>query len=594
FTECKILNDKVIYAVHKGYLQNQDVDAISQIIADIFRTGYFKNSQPYFVADYSGVTGGSWYGRVRFLKAFKSLKDRYGPPKAFIIIIGKRTVNIAMKMAQKKMGPPMFFVKDLNEALSLVRRLEDPSRQGLPSPLPGEQNEEPGNPYEKYEDEIMDFIASLAWHTPGTILKDADDNHPFKSVFDAISLVKLDVDELLLESKKAREEAEFANNAKSQFLATISHEIRTPLNGILGMTDLLLGSSLTEDQRDQLKDIKYSGESLKDIINEILDFAKIEAGKVDLDNTVFNLGDLIERAIATVGVKAHDKKLALLSHIAPDVPNMLKGDPVRIRQVLLNLIDNGVKFTNEGEVRLSIAKKSETDRLVSLEFSVSDTGLGIPEDKISTIFEKFSQVDNSSTRHYSGTGLGLAIVRSLVQLMGGTIEVESNFGKGSRFFFEIFLEKSLERQDRKKEELEVSLDTSLSGPQNEIIVPHLSILLAEDNLINRKLVDRYLKMKGWDVVHAQNGTEAIQKYQENSVDIILMDIQMPEMDGYEATLKIRELEASTGKHVPIIALTAHALESYMKKSHSSGMDDYLTKPIDPIKMYRVIQNLIGH
>lgn len=581
FSEFKVLKDRVLYAVHKGYLRKQDVEPVTQIIFNIFKEGFFQHSAPYLVSDYSAVTGASWYGRVKFLASFRALKSVRGMPRAFIMITGGQIINIAMKLAQKKMGVRMVFVKDLEEAMSEVHRLESLPPQEPSTRSARRRKKKSGNPFEKYEDELMDFIGSLTWDTPGKQTKDIPDNYPFKSIFDAISLIKLDIDEMLLESKKAREEAESANNAKSRFLANISHEIRTPLNGILGMTDLLLKSQVTDDQQDQLLDIKYSGEVLMDIIDEILDFSKIEAGKVDLDFRVFRLRDLVSRVLLMLSIKAHEKGLELTSNVAADIPDTLNADSARIRQVLINLIGNAVKFTNQGAVRLDIRKKGETDRLVILEFSVSDTGVGIEQDKIPLIFEEFSQVENATVGQRSGTGLGLSIVHRLVRLMGGEINVESAVGKGSRFFFEIPLEKAVERP----------LITPPPAPAAGKEFAGLNVLLVEDNLINRKLVERWLKLKGCGVILATNGKESLQKYRENILDVILMDIQMPEMDGYEAAEKIRELEAVSGKHVPIVALTAHALESYMKRSYSSGMDDFLTKPIDPEEMYRVIEKV---
>jgi PAS domain S-box-containing protein len=868
--EYKVLRDKILYSDYTGNLKMHHVEPLLKIVARIHETGYLKGTHYYQVADFSHVVHGSFGARLKYISGIQHIYDTHGPPAAIVICGGSRIVITGLKMTQKRLGIPMIFVKDLDEALAHICHLENSTTTPSGRPrlrrkcreIPKKKKKSPA-PYEKYINDVVSFIASFTWDRPEKDIKEIDQSHPFRPIFDAVNLVKLDIDTLLTERaleqqqlkekekhyrslfeyssdavmlldrnglvdcneamlkmfkagkkedltglhpwnlsppvqpcgggsrslsfehiktarekgisrfewihqrlngetfpaevwlnplelegriffqavvrditeqkkaidqfKQAREEAEFANNAKSEFLANMSHEIRTPLNGILGMTDLLLMSRPTEEQHDRLMDIKYSGLSLMDVINEILDFSKIEAGKIDLDIVPFKISETVQRVLRMLAIKAHEKKLELLCSVDHDIPDNLEGDPVRLRQVLINLIGNAVKFTHHGEVLLSIRKKEETDTTITLEFAVSDTGVGIPAEKIDTLFEKFSQVDSSTSRKYGGTGLGLSIARELVELMGGAIGIESTEGKGSRFFFDIQLEKSTENDIRARdtaaalfaekklkalvvddnetnrkildgilshwniethtapggEQALERLRTSLTGthfydivlldfqmpgmdgfevvermtgmftqrrpktlmlssvdirgsgdelrkigvdrvmvkpvtrddlkavlfrlleekPAPETRRPSaqpapadeqkLTVLLAEDHPINRKLLERFLRIKGWKVIHAADGRKAVKAFKENNPDIILMDIQMPEVDGFEATSRIRRLESKMKekKPVPIIALTAHALEDYREKSLSSGMDGYLTKPIDPKQLYAVIRKV---
>jgi len=438
--------------------------------------------------------------------------------------------------------------------------------------------------YTKRHEEWLTTIASIA----ATKISDANRAEQLSEAVQTLESTRKKLDKQAETLREATKNAELANEAKTEFLATISHELRTPMNGVIGMTDLLLETELDAKQIEYMLALKSASVSLLNIINQVLDFSRIEADAIRLEPVPFKLRNLIKDTLAIFHIQGRTSGIDISSVIADDLPDSLVGDAERIRQILINLLGNSYKFTNEGCIDLIVDKQpAETAGKIRLHFEVRDTGIGLPQGNTSALFNAFTQADMSSTRTFGGTGLGLAISRELVELMNGSLWCENN-ESGCSFFFNLEVERDDDRSPAGNAPNK-SADR-LSTPLNR---NNLKILLVEDSPVNQTLMIALLEKWGYQSILARNGLEAIQKWQnaQQRFDLILMDVLMPDCNGLEATSRIRELEQALGERTPIIALTAQALDGDRDACLQAGMDAYVSKPISQRQLLKQINIL---
>lgn len=426
-------------------------------------------------------------------------------------------------------------------------------------------------------EELEQILGGESKITIETIEK--EENEAYKEILTALLYLNEDLEysnrkkeEMVIQLMESKKQCEKGSKAKADFLSMMSHEMRTPLNAIIGMSHIMLNENPRPDQMGNLTTLKFAGENLLVLINDILDLNKIEEGKIKIEKTRFSLLQTLDGVIKTLKLKADEKGIKLIFNKSEDLPKTLIGDPTRLIQVITNLVGNAIKFTNKGYVLLDVTTNNKNENDILIEFEIEDSGIGIPKEKQELIFESFMQADSNTTRKYGGSGLGLRITKQLVELQNGNIVVESELGKGSTFRISLPFE------------IPIYSDTNenLIEHQNELYcLGGIKTLIVEDIEVNRIIADKFLTSWGAITDFAENGKIAVEKVEEQDYDLILMDLQMPVMDGYEATRKIKELDKYKANKIPILALTASAMTDIRDKVQDYGMDDFISKPINP-------------
>ncbi len=595
----KIINNSIIFTEAKGQLEQKDISELLKTYETLLRSGELAPGPIFRIANYTNITKSEWKSRFSLLKGLNQLHDTLNLHPSAMAVYGltPRQGN-AMQLASRITKYPVFIANNEEQAFSYVYK----QIQGLDLAT-AETEKQP----QEIED-ILRFISTIIWDDPEEIIPTYFDNQTLAPISEALLVVKQDVSDLLHEARakteeiakknrqlkaeirhrkkieqqltEAIEQAEAATRTKGDFLATMSHEIRTPMNGILGMIHLLENTDLTAKQRSYLNISNNSATSLLKLINDILDFSKVDQGQLQMEVIPFDLAELCTTCCNLLRKNIQTSPLQLHCTLDPDLLNYTIGDPGKLRQILMNLLNNAIKFTPSGSITLRTKVHNQTPQLAAITFSVKDTGIGIDPEKINSIFDIFSQADSSTTRQYGGTGLGLSISRKICEFMEGELKVQSVLGEGTTFSFTLpfGLGHRLPKRGRTR-----------AKPSPRHPLQHdIRILVVEDEPVNQLFVETLLDQFGYQHEHAKNGVHALEILKNKSFHIILMDCQMPIMDGYETTAKIRSMPLQNITPI-IIALTAHAMDGDRERCIECGMDDYLAKPIIPSLLLETIE-----
>jgi len=527
--------------------------------------------------------------RARMMETLRQSEQRLRgvltafPDMVFVLDAEGRIVDYHAQRRESLLLPPeVFMFKKISELLppSITQLIEDALQRVRRT---GE--------LQQFEYELLNrsqetrhYEARFASGEAGNTIAVVRDITERKRAEMELADLNAELEHALLQAQELAAAAEEASQAKSEFLASMSHEIRTPMNGIIGMTELLLRTPLNEEQLDYLKTLRSSADLLLSILSDILDIAKIEAGKMVLEPVPTDLREVVQDTVKLFMPRAQEKELVLRAEVAKDIPPAVRTDPMRLRQILTNLVNNAIKFTEQGEVVVRAELLGQEEERAWVRLSVEDTGIGIPPERLSAIFEAFTQADSSTTRRYGGTGLGLTICKRLAELMGGRIDVRSEVGKGSTFWVDLPLPVAHAAAE--------PVHAETVSVEKQPLPTGLRILLVEDNEVNRKVAVRMLQKLGCEVDIATDGRQALDKTAQQRYDIVFMDVYMPELDGYEATRLIRQREEATGSHQVIIAMTANAMEGDRELCLKAGMDDYLSKPFREAELRQMIARWI--